>query len=182
MTEPPPRVVIDACVLFARIPRGIVLNAAEQGLVAPFWSERILEEWRRSAARKPGGEEAAAIARAMNARWPEALLPADPEREQAIHLPDPADAHVAAIAVEKAETILTFNMRDFPRRTLAGLGLEPQHPDGFYWLLYSRAPEVMREIIRTIAAEHGAETGDDVRKLLKRSLLPRLGKAVAADW
>ncbi|MEM8843238.1 MAG: PIN domain-containing protein, partial [Pseudomonadota bacterium] len=174
--------VIDACVLFARIPRGIALNAAEAGLVTPFWSARILEEWRRSAARKPGGEAAALIAGAMNARWPQAMLPADPAREAAIHLPDPADAHVAAVAAGHAQAILTFNIRDFPRRTLAGLGLEALHPDGLYWLLYSQAPGVMGAILREIAAEHGAATGDEVRRLLKRSLLPRLGKAVAADW
>ncbi|MBY8975577.1 PIN domain-containing protein [Rhodobacteraceae bacterium NNCM2] len=183
MAEKPPKVLIDTCVLFARIPRGIALNAAEAGLLTPFWSDRILEEWRIAATRKGGDErEIAGVTRALRARWPEASLPPATDLEAQLHLPDQGDAHVVAVAAGRVDAILTFNIRDFPRRILGGFGLEARHPDEFFWLLQSHAPEVMREIIGPIAAEHGAESGDAVRKLLKRSLLPRLGKAVAAEW
>lgn len=178
-----PRILIDACVLFARIPRRLVLNAAEAGLLAPFWSVRVLEEWRIATARKGGDEvEARSLAMAMNTRWPDAVLAPQPDLEHQLDLPDMGDAHVIAAAAGRVPEILTFNIRDFPRRTIAGLGLVARHPDEFLWQLASDHPREMIAIVAPIAAEHGAETGDDVRKLLKRALLPRFGKALAAEW
>ena len=50
------RVLIDANVLFPTVLREIVLGLAETGYFEPLWSERILEEWRRAAARIGEGE------------------------------------------------------------------------------------------------------------------------------
>jgi hypothetical protein len=47
-------------------------------------------------------------------------------------LPDPDDRHVLAAAIRaRAETIVTFNLKHFPAATLAGYGIEAQHPDDF---------------------------------------------------
>ncbi|MDA8586574.1 PIN domain-containing protein, partial [Rhodobacteraceae bacterium] len=46
------KVVVDACVLFPTVLRELVLGVAETGAFQPLWSARILEEWRRAAARK----------------------------------------------------------------------------------------------------------------------------------
>ncbi|MEM1276325.1 MAG: PIN domain-containing protein [Pseudomonadota bacterium] len=177
----PARVLIDTCVLFARVPRGLVLGAAEHGLIAPFWSLRILEEWRRSALRQGGDpdEVAQTIAR-MQTRWPDAALPIDADLEASLALPDPGDAHVVAAAAGRVEAVLTFNIRDFPARVLAGQGLVAHHPDGFLWQLQSEHPALFESLVTPIAAEHSAETPRAVRNLLKRALLPRLGKAIEA--
>jgi len=47
-------------------------------------------------------------------------------------LPDPDDRHVLAAAVRSgAQTIVTFNLKDFPAATLDGFGVEARHPDDF---------------------------------------------------
>ncbi|MEL6478178.1 MAG: PIN domain-containing protein [Pseudomonadota bacterium] len=170
------RVVLDACVLFPPLTRRLILDTAEAGLFAPRWSERILEEWRRAAAGKNGGDTAGPIA-AMTHRWPDACLPEALDLEATLALPDPADAHVVAVAADRAETILTFNMRDFPARALAGLGLTARHPDGFLWELLSRAPGPVGQVLTTALADHDAADPSAGRRALKRARLSRLGKA-----
>jgi hypothetical protein len=115
----------------------------------------------------------------MRGRFPAAEVPGDAAGEAVPALPDPADAHVlAAAAGGGAEVLLTFNLRDFPARRLAALGLAPRHPDGFLWELLSADPGgAMRRAVR--AALDGRTTAGD-RAALKRARLPRLGKAFAA--
>ena len=48
------------------------------------------------------------------------------------NLPDPGDAHVIAAAIkDKADTILTYNSKDFPARVLEPLGIRAMTPDAF---------------------------------------------------
>ncbi len=52
--------------------------------------------------------------------------------ERSIELPDADDRHVVAAAIRcSAQTIVTYNLRDFPDRTLAPFGIEAKHPDDF---------------------------------------------------
>lgn len=54
------------------------------------------------------------------------------ELERAIALPDEDDRHVVAAAIRcGAQTIVTYNLKDFPEPTLAPLGIEAKHPDDF---------------------------------------------------
>jgi hypothetical protein len=173
------RVFLDACVLYPPLVRGIVLGAAEAGLLRPFWSRRVLDEWRLAAGRN-GGDVAAieAVILRMGESFPGALVTPDPEVEAALALPDPADAHVLAGAIAAgAGVLLTFNLRDFPARRMAGHGVVARHPDGFLWELLSHAPEPMSGTIRAAAAQAGAAAPGEVRRALKRAKLPRLGKA-----
>ncbi len=176
-----PTVFLDACVLYPPLVRGVLLGAAEAGLFVPRWSRRVLDEWRIAAARNGGlaaerGVEA--VAARMAESFPEGEVSPEPGVEMAIELPDPADAHVLAGAVAAgAGVLLTFNLRDFPARRLAALGIAARHPDGFLWELLSAAPEAMGGVVRAAAAAAGAETPEEVRRALKRARLPRLGKA-----
>ena len=52
------RVVIDACVLYPTVLREIVLGVARADLITPLWSDRLLEEWARTAARHGGAVDA----------------------------------------------------------------------------------------------------------------------------
>ncbi|HSF96177.1 MAG TPA: PIN domain-containing protein [Thermohalobaculum sp.] len=173
------RVFLDACVLYPPLVRGVILGAAEAGLFQPFWSPRVLDEWRLAMARN-GGDVARveAVIERMGESFPDACVAPDPEVEAGIGLPDPADAHVLAGAVAaRAEILLTFNLRDFPARRLAAHGVAARHPDGFLWELLSHAPEAMDAAIRRACAAAGAEAPGDIRRALKRAKLPRLGKA-----
>ncbi|MFQ5567844.1 MAG: RSP_2648 family PIN domain-containing protein [Paracoccaceae bacterium] len=181
MPVSPPVVFLDACVLYPWLARGIVLGAAEAGLLAPRWSPRVLAEWRITAARE-GGTPAeswvdAVIAR-METHFPDACVDPDPEVEATLDLPDPADIHVLAAAIAAgAEILLTFNLRDFPARRLAAHGVTPRHPDGFLWELHSHAPEAVGGAIRQAAAVIGAEEPAAIRRALKRAGLPRLARS-----
>ncbi|HET7410034.1 MAG TPA: PIN domain-containing protein [Paracoccaceae bacterium] len=176
------RAFLDACVLYPPLVRALLIGAAEAELFVPLWSARVLAEWRIAVAAKRGmaaeGEALAAQA-AMAARFPEAQVEAGAEVEAAIRLPDPADAHVlAAAAAGGAEALVTFNLRDFPRRVLAGQGIEARHPDGFLWELWSVAPDRMDPVVGAALAAAGIGP-ERARAALKRAKLPRLGKAVA---
>ena len=174
------RVFLDACVLFPPLVRSLVLGSADQGLFVPLWSARVLEEWRRAVAAKQGGEAEHLVHLAqaeMRTRHPASLCAADPDLEAGVDLPDPADAHVLAAALAGgAEVLLTFNLKDFPRRTLAGHGIEARHPDGYLWELLSGHERVMFEAVEKCLrdAEIDLLRG---RAALKRARLSRFGKA-----
>ena len=178
----PPRWFLDANVLYARLIRGVLLEVAARGLIRPFWSERVLAEWRIAAARDGGmaaEAETRAQSAAMAARFPGALAVADPETEAALTLPDPADIHVAAAAhAARAGTIITLNLRDFPARRLAALGLVARHPDSALWELRSQDPHAIDPAIGAALAALGEEPGRTPRQRLRKGGLPRLGKAL----
>ncbi|MCC5985566.1 MAG: PIN domain-containing protein [Rhodobacteraceae bacterium] len=182
-TPPPPRAVLDACVLFPSVLREILLDVAAAGGFTPLWSARILAEWQLAAARK--GPQAAATAQtaiaALRARWPGAEIPAAPEIEARLDLPDPADRHVLATAIAGgAALILTRNLRDFPARRLAPEGLCARAPDDLLMELWLADPgPVETAVARAVAATEAASgRAQPVRPLLKRAGLPRLGKAL----
>lgn len=173
------RVFLDACVLFPSLVRGIVLGAAEQGLFRPAWTPRVLEEWRIAAAAKQGPKaeaRATEVAAAMRAAFPAGEVPT-PDESPDLTLPDPADIHVlTGAAAAGADILLTFNLRDFPARTAARLGIEVRHPDGFLWELLCLDRQAMTRTVST-AFDNATVPPDRAWAALKRARLPRLGKA-----
>jgi len=177
------KVLLDACVLYPTVLREVLVAVAAEGLYAPLWSERILEEWAR-ATRKlgPGAED---IARgeiaALRISFPKAVVPERPGIEARLHLPDPADIHVLAAAIAGgAESIVTFNAADFPRHVLAEEGIARLDPDQFLMALWQKAPEAVARVVESVRARAEELSGEaqPVRALLKRAKLPRLGKAL----
>jgi predicted nucleic acid-binding protein len=178
------KVLIDACVLYPTVMRQMVLGVAEAGAFTPLWSARIAEEWAR-AARKlgPGGE---ALARgeiaAVTLRFPEAVVPVPQGAERRFWLPDPADIHVLAAAVAaSADAIMTLNAKDFPRNVLAEEGLSRVDPDGFLRGVWQAQPALVSQVAGDVLAEARRLSGADweMRALLRKARLPRLGKALA---
>ena len=178
------KAVIDACVLYPTVLREIVLGVARAGLILPLWSDRLLEEWARTAARQ-GGAADEALARgeiaALGAAFPGAFTPADPGREAALWLPDAGDIHVLATAITGgAEAIITLNLRDFPRSELAAHGVEAIHPDAALYALWLDHPETVSGVVAGVHGTACRLSGEDLalRALLKRARLPRLAKAL----
>ena len=63
---------------------------------------------------------------------------------EAVTLPDPDDRHVFAAAIRSgADVIVTSNLSDFPKETLAKYGIEAQHPDEFIMHLLDLAPNLV---------------------------------------
>ncbi len=176
------RVLLDACVLFPTVMREMLLGTAAAGGFAPVWSARILEEWARATRRLPAGAEAVARGEIalLRARWPEAEVAVDPDMVERLSLPDPDDRHVLAAAVAGgAEVLMTLNRRDFPTRTLARHGLLLREPDGFLTELAAEGVGVAAVAAEVQArAERASGRPQPLRALMKRTGLPRLGKAL----
>ncbi len=178
------RMVLDTCVLFPVATREILLNYARVGGFVPVWSSRILDEWARAAAAKLSPADATRVLgdmALMKAQFPDAMAENWEELEDQAQLPDPNDAHVVAAALAgSAAGVITFNIRDFPVRALAPLGLSRQHPDEFLrnaWLCDGQRLQAAMTPLADAATAHGAS----FRAFLKRANLPRLGKLWDAD-
>ena len=164
------RAVLDANVLFPTILREILVDLAGQGLYAPGWSPRILAEWRHAAARLGSEQDAVAGAEIalLRARFPDA------------DLPDPADRHVVEAALAgNARLIVTANLRDFPQRLMAGLGLRAMHPDAFLPNLLAQDRAAVTAAVQAARDKAAALGGGmTVADMLARCRLPRLSKAL----
>ena len=177
------RAVLDACVLYPPVLRGLLLGADIAGLYQARWSDRIIEEWLR-ATRKLGAKaeaEARLEAALITAAHPSARLPPAPHIEARLLLPDENDTHVLAVAIAgSVDAIITLNAQDFPRGVLAGEGLARRDPDGFLWELYSHHPQAMGEVVQAVHAKAEAMAGVAVspKALLKRAGCPRLAKSM----
>ncbi|MFV0245352.1 MAG: RSP_2648 family PIN domain-containing protein [Qingshengfaniella sp.] len=177
------RAVLDACVLYPTLLRAVLLGAARRGLFTPLWSDRILEEWRRAVIRNHPvqTDEAGAEIALVTAAFPGAGVAVSGATLARLSLPDAADCHVLAAAIDGGATALvTLNLRDFPGRTLARDGVTPRSPDSLMLELHGEAPgavaDAVAEALAHLRTLSGNEAGD--RALLKRAGLPRLGKAL----
>ncbi len=173
---------LDACALYPVALREMLIGYAKAGGFTPVWSARAAEEWARAAGAKQG-EAAEMLARGdaarMRAAFPEGEIDAAGDFESGFDGPDPADAHVVAAALAGgAEAILTFNLKDFPSRALRPLGLVALHPDAFLAGALKRDPMRLRA---ALAEMERAVAGRGMRAFLKRTGLPRFGKAWERD-
>ncbi|WP_308915600.1 RSP_2648 family PIN domain-containing protein [Jannaschia sp. LMIT008] len=176
------KVLLDANVLFPTVLREVLLGCAAAGLYRPLWSARILEEWARATPKLgPGAEEQARAEIALlRDAWPDAEVSATDRTTARLWLPDPDDVHVLASAIDgSADRLVTFNRKDFPKAEVAAEGVALWDPDGFLLDLWGRDAWAVGQIaagVRDRAAAMGHDM--DVRALMKRSRVPRFGKAV----
>jgi len=152
------QVVLYACVLVNAALRDTLLRLAEPPhLYLPRWSQDIMQETRRTLEIRlhltpaQTAHLTAELETHFADAWVEgyeALIPAMSNH--------PKDRHVLAAAVRcGAQTIVTFNLKDFPADALAPWNVEAQSPDEFLIHQYHLQPEVVIEKIREQAAEHG---------------------------
>jgi len=177
------KALLDACVIYPTVMRQMLLGVAAGGAFTPLWSSRIVSEWQHAAARlgPEGAAQAAAEALWLKRDWPQAEVTVPPALEARLWLPDPADVHVLAAAVAgSADVIVTLNARDFPRKVLAELGLSRADPDGFLLGFHAAAPGPVAEVAKGVLADANRLSGEtwDMRALMKKARLPRLGKAL----
>lgn len=177
------KILIDACVLYPTVLRELMIGWARTGAFTPLWSDRILEEWRRAAARH--SERDAMIAEGeialLKAAFPDAVVALDPAVEVRLSLPDPDDVHVLAAAIcGGAEALVTLNLKDFPTNALSAEGIVRRDPDGLLLEAFHEVPDEVRAVVESVlarAASHGIDTSNR-RAVLKRARLPRLAKAL----
>ena len=110
--------VLDACVLYSASLRDFLLRLGYAKLFRPVWSEIIHEEWIQSLLKnRPdlSRERLERTRREMDTKFPRSRVMGFEEIIPSLHLPDPKDRHVLAVAIHaKAKAIVTLNLKDFP--------------------------------------------------------------------
>lgn len=132
--------VLDTCVLWPSLQRDFVLSLAIEGLYRPLWSETILGELHRHEQRKwirRGKDHDDAFSRAdhltgqMRSAFADAIVHGWEPLAGTYGLPDPDDEHVVAAAVVGgAGTMVTDNLKDFPR-PMVPAHIQVLHPRQF---------------------------------------------------
>ncbi len=157
------KVVLDACVLANYAVANLLLALAEKPrLYLPVWSEEILSETRRTQVGKLKWnlEIADSFQAALRHAFPEAMTCGF---DHHIHecANEAKDRHVLACAIQsKAEVILTFNLKDFPKETLSPWGVTVEHPQDYLTMLFRLEPlQVMRHL-GGIASKRGCTLED----------------------
>ncbi|WP_375254663.1 RSP_2648 family PIN domain-containing protein [Yoonia sp.] len=178
------RVMLDACVLYPTVMREVLLGCAKQGLFAPRWSERILEEWARAAGKRSAadGVWARGEIALLTAQFPNALVRYDKARERQFWLPDPNDIHVlTAASVGSCDGILTMNAKDFPKQILGDEALLRWDPDGFASMLLQNDPERVTYVATQVLSEANRLSDQpwQMRALMKKARMPKFGKALS---
>lgn len=161
-------VVFDACVLHPAPLRDLLLRAARTGLFRAKLTDEILDECFRSILRERPDLNIASLDRTrrlMVDALPDPLVRNYARLIVGLHLPDPEDRHVLAAAIRAgAQTIVTFNLKDFPEPALAGYDIVAQHPDEFLLrLLDLSLPDVLQVLSEQAEALRAPQmTVDDV--------------------
>lgn len=147
--------LLDACTLIPIRLTTVLLWLAEAGLFEVLWSDAILDEVERNLPKVGiSSEQAARRVGTMRRGFGAAALVDDFE-----HLiPDMTcgvkDRHVLAAAVRgAADTLVTFNLKDFPPDSTDGHGIKVVHPDLFLTRLLAERPnDVIAALERGSAA------------------------------
>ncbi|MCF6264101.1 MAG: PIN domain-containing protein [Xanthomonadales bacterium] len=179
--------LFDACVLYPAPLRDFLLRLATTGLFAAKWSDQIHDEWIRNLLlKRPELENQLNRTRKlMNEAIPDSLVTGHESLIDGLILPDPDDRHVLAAAIRShAQIIVTFNLKDFPTKTLAGFGMEPMHPDKFtqhqldlhhgYVITAAKQhraalvnpPKTAAEYLETLAAQGLVITADKLKEFI----------------
>jgi hypothetical protein len=137
-------VVYDACVLYPAPLRDLLVRLARTGVVRARWSATILDECFSNILEQRPDLSAAQLARTrelMVRAVPDCMVEGFDDLIAGLSLPDLDDRHVLAAAIRAgAQTIVTFNLKDFPAVRLESYGVEAQHPDDFVFDLLDLAP------------------------------------------
>lgn len=105
------------------------------GLFRARWTAQIHDEWKRNLLKARSDispEQLDRTSALMDAAIPDALVTGYEPLCADLVLPDTDDRHVLAAAIRcKADVVVTFNLKDFPRDNLIGYDIEAIHPDDF---------------------------------------------------
>lgn len=125
----------DANVLYPARLRDLLVRLAVTDLFQARWTEAIHDEWTRHVLVDRPDLSAAQLQRTrelMNAAVLDCLVTGHERLVPTLTLPDPADRHVLAAAIQGgASVIVTMNLTDFPAEALLPHGVQAQHPDHF---------------------------------------------------
>lgn len=170
----------DACVLYPAPLRDLLMQLATTEMFRAKWTNRIHDEWMRNLlVNRPdlSAEQLERTRTLMNSHILDCLVEDYHNLESELELPDSDDRHVLAAAIKsKASVIVTFNLRDFPKETLARWGIRTEHPDAFLSKLYNSDSIAFISAIATCRArlKHPPMTSDAYLDCLSRQGLSEI--------
>ena len=126
--------VLDACVLFSRLQRDVLLSLAHADLYTARWTQEIENEWTSSLIEKypDAAEKIPLVVEQMREAIPDCLIVDYELFIPSLQLPDENDRHVLAAAIRgNAAAIVSLNTKDFPADVLSKFDIEIQTPDQF---------------------------------------------------
>ena len=126
--------VLDACVLFSRLQRDVLLSLAHADLYTARWTQETEREWASSLVEKypDAADKIPRLVEHMREAIPDCLIVDYAPLIASIQLPDESDRHVLAAAIRgNADAIVSLNTKDFPASVLATFDIEIQTPDQF---------------------------------------------------
>ena len=180
-------VVYDACVLYPAPLRDLLMRLALTDRFRARWSDAIHDEWIRNLRKQRPELDPAALEKTrtlMNSSVRDSLVEGFEHLIPAIELPDADDRHVVAAAIHSgAETIVTFNLKDFPSVALDRYNLDAQHPDDFIVDLFDLHPA---SVLQALAEQRASlkrppKTADEFLDiLLKQGLTQTV--SILKDW
>ena len=171
--------VFDACVLYSASLRDLLLWLGYAGLVRPFWSEEIRDEWIDNLLRNRPDltrEQQERTYRKMNLHFPHGLVRGYESITPTLTLPDPKDRHVLAVAIQaKADYIVTFNLKDFPNTILRAYNVEAVPPDEFVFRLVQKIPDRVLRVVKLhrLRLKRPSKTVDEYLATLAKQGLPK---------
>ncbi|MBS1988621.1 PIN domain-containing protein [Candidatus Dependentiae bacterium] len=175
-------VIYDACVLYQAPIRDLLLRLVLADLYRAKWTHDIHEEWINSLLKKRPDLTRAHLEKIrdkMDKHVRDCLVVGYKGLIKDLVLPDPEDRHVLAAAIRAgAQMIITFNLADFPSKTLLKYGVEAQHPDLFLRYLLDRFPSRVIDVIREtrMSLKSPAKSAQEYLSILERQALPQTVK------
>ncbi len=169
--------VLDVNVLYPAPIRDLLLSLAYFRLFQPKWSSVIQDEWVRNLLvnrLELSADALGATVATMNKVFPDAEVNGFDGIIPQLDLPDPDDRHVLAAALHsQANSIVTFNLQDFPNDKLKGV--RAIHPDVFVSELLDFDEET---VVNAFLAQVGRlknppMTDEKVLEVLERCGLPK---------
>lgn len=143
------------------------------------WTKDIHREWMRNLLKNRSDltEERLEITRTkMDLHVRDCLVFDYEELIDNLKLPDPDDRHVLAAAIKaNAQTIVTYNLSDFPASVVSKYGIDAQHPDDFLRHLLDLSPSrVIRTVQETrLSLKYPPKNSEEYLVILEKQSLPQ---------
>lgn len=173
----PPKLFLDANVLYVSLLRDLILRLAVEGVCHVFWSADVQNEWKRHLVKAGYAEQVILrTQQRMNTVFPAAQVQDYEELMVQIELPDPQDHHVLAVAIQaKAQWLVTFNLKDFPAEVTELYQIQVVHPDQALIQLMEQASEGFSKALDKLIAALKAPpmTKEDIAQALAKLNMPQ---------
>lgn len=144
----------DSCVLYPAPLRDLLMHLAMTDLFRAKWTNAIHDEWMRNVLGNRSDLTKKQLERTrdlMNTNVRDCLVEGYEKLIPVLSLPDLGDRHVLAAAIRSSSSVIvTYNLKDFPSKTLKEYGVEAQHPDSFLCHLMDLSPEVVCSAIQRL--------------------------------